>query len=210
MDDRAVGIILRTFPATETSLVVRWLTPEQGRISTIAKGARRSKSPFAGKLDLFYRARFSFQRSSRTDLHTLREVQVESTIECVRSDLKKLWQASYLAHLIELVTEPDTPVPEIFSIFESFVACLPDFEGPTLVLSFEAKLLDLLGLAPVTNRLNPGCGRIFEILGEFNPVKLKTLRISNEQLADLRLFLGHEIGSQWGRLPQGRNEALQF
>ena len=31
-----------------------------GRISTVAKGARRPKSPFAGKLDLFYEADFSY------------------------------------------------------------------------------------------------------------------------------------------------------
>ena len=63
MTESATGIILRTRPLTETSLIVHWLTPNFGRIATVAKGARRPKSPFAGKLDLFYVADFSFSRS---------------------------------------------------------------------------------------------------------------------------------------------------
>ena len=73
MTESASGIILRTRPLTETSLIVHWLTPELGRVATVAKGARRPKSPFAGKLDLFYSADFSFTRSRRSELHTLRE-----------------------------------------------------------------------------------------------------------------------------------------
>jgi len=49
MDERAQGLVLRVYPLTETSLIVRWLTRELGRISTVAKGARRPKSPFRGK-----------------------------------------------------------------------------------------------------------------------------------------------------------------
>jgi DNA repair protein RecO (recombination protein O) len=66
MSERTIGLILRTRPFTETSLIVQWLTADFGRLSTIAKGARRTKSPFAGKLDLYYLAEFSFVRSRRS------------------------------------------------------------------------------------------------------------------------------------------------
>ncbi len=74
MIETATGIILRTRPLTETSLILHWLTPDFGRLATVAKGARRPKSPFAGRLDLFYAADFSFSRSRSSDLHNLREV----------------------------------------------------------------------------------------------------------------------------------------
>jgi DNA repair protein RecO (recombination protein O) len=74
MEERASGFILRTRTFTETSLIVQWVTADLGRMATVAKGARRPKSPFLGKLDLFYEADFSFQRSQRSELHTLREV----------------------------------------------------------------------------------------------------------------------------------------
>ena len=56
--EQATGWVLRKRLLTETSLIVHWLTAEQGRVATVAKGARRPKSPYRGKLDLFYLADF--------------------------------------------------------------------------------------------------------------------------------------------------------
>jgi DNA repair protein RecO (recombination protein O) len=95
MIDSATGIILRTRPLTETSLIVNWLTAEHGRISTVAKGARRPKSTFAGKLDLFYEAEFSFTRSKRSELHALRELSLKETHAPLRQEMGWLQQASY-------------------------------------------------------------------------------------------------------------------
>ena len=72
MIETATGLILRTRPLTETSLIVNWLTPDAGRIATVAKGARRTKSPFLGGLDLFYLADFSFSRSRRSPVSRAR------------------------------------------------------------------------------------------------------------------------------------------
>src|SRR6476620_4885880 len=97
MIETSTGIVLRTRPLSDTSLIVQWLTPTLGRISTVAKGARRPQSPFRGKLDLFYLADFSFARSRRSELHTLREVSVRDTRKAIRQDYQLLQQASYLA-----------------------------------------------------------------------------------------------------------------
>src|SRR5690349_13798465 len=143
------GIILRTRPLTETSLIVNWLTPEFGRVSTAAKGARRPKSPFSGKLDLFYEADFSFARSSRSDLHTLREVSLRETHAILRRELGSLQQAGYAAALIEQTTESDTPLAEIYDLFSSFVNHVASSEAkPRNVFAFELKLLRALGLEP--------------------------------------------------------------
>ena len=48
MIESASGIILRTRPLTETSLIVHWLTAEAGRVATVAKArggpSRRSRA----------------------------------------------------------------------------------------------------------------------------------------------------------------------
>src|SRR5471030_1660546 len=114
MIESATGLILRTRPLTETSLIVHWLTPDFGRIATVAKGARRAKSPFAGNLDLFYLADFSFSRSRRSDLHQLREVSLRETHVAISSDILKLQQAAYAANFIEQATETETPLPAVY------------------------------------------------------------------------------------------------
>src|SRR5580765_2597628 len=105
MIERATGLILRTRPLTETSLIVHWLTPDLGRLATVAKGARRPKSPFRGKLDLFYLAEFSFSRSRSSERHNLRQIQLRETHEFLPRDLLFLQQASYCVWLVELTTE---------------------------------------------------------------------------------------------------------
>src|SRR5436305_5907424 len=101
MDEPATGIILRTRPLTETSLIVQWLTREAGRISTVAKGARRPKSAFLGKLDLYYEGDFLFQRARKSSLHTLREVNLRATRSQLRTDFAALEHAARAGRRIE-------------------------------------------------------------------------------------------------------------
>src|SRR5436305_3718816 len=112
--ETAVGVVLRTRPLTETSLIVQWLTRDQGHLATVAKGARRAKSVFRGKLDLFYTAEFSFSRSRHSELHTLREVELQGTHPEFRRDLARLQQACYCANLVEQATEMETPLSHVF------------------------------------------------------------------------------------------------
>ncbi|MBL9138815.1 MAG: DNA repair protein RecO, partial [Verrucomicrobiales bacterium] len=121
MEERTTGIVLRIRPLTETSLIVQWLTADAGRISTVARGARRPKSAFRGKLDLFHEADLTFRRSRSSDLHTLSEVALLGTFEALRLDWRKLRQASYGVTLVELATEVDTPVREIWEEFRGFL-----------------------------------------------------------------------------------------
>src|ERR1039457_7049546 len=114
MIQTATGLILRTRLLTETSLIVHWLTPNFGRIATVAKGARRPKSPFLGKLDLFYVADLSFNRSRHSDLHVLREVSLREMHGALREDILKLRQAAYAAAFIGQATESETPLPAVF------------------------------------------------------------------------------------------------
>ena len=151
MDERTSGLILRTRPLTETSLIVSWLTPDLGRLATVAKGARRPKSPFRGKLDLFYLADFSFARSRRSELHILREVSLRETRDALRHELAYLQQAAYCTSLIEQTTETETPLPSIYQLLNGFLAQLTlDPPQARTVLAFEIKLLNELGLQPAT------------------------------------------------------------
>lgn len=211
MIERTTGIILRTRPLTETSLIVNWLTPDLGRISTAAKGARRPKSPFRGKLDLFYEAEFSFQRSRRSELHMLREVSLQEVHSPLRTELGYLQQASYCAALIEQTTEKETPLPEIFSLMRELVAALPK-QPPQAqtVFAFELKLLNELGLAPDLNetKLTPGSKQIAARLTTTTFAELPRLKLSEAQSRELQQFLHGFLIFHLGRIPTGRMAAL--
>jgi DNA repair protein RecO (recombination protein O) len=207
MIESTTGLILRTRPLTETSLIVSWLTPDFGRIATVAKGARRPRSPFAGKLDLFYHADLSFLRSRRSELHTLREVSLRDTRSALRHELGYLQQASYCAALIEQTTETETPLPNIFELMRGFLKHLPKQPPqPQTIFAFELKLLNELGLKPdlVKGKLTPGARRITNTLLQSDCPALSRLKLSKAQVTELRQFLYDFLVFHFDKVPQGR------
>lgn len=211
MDSRTTGLILRTRPLTETSLIVHWLTPDFGRIATVAKGARRPKSPFRGKLDLFYLCEFTFARSRRSDLHNLREVSLQETHSALRRELGWLEQASYATELLEQTTETETPLPEFFALLSGFLQHLPAHSPqPQTVFAFEMKLLRELGQSPdlAASKLTAGSKQILEKLGELDWPELSHLKPSSAQTRELQQFLHGFLFHHLGRIPGGRNVAL--
>src|SRR6187397_421872 len=80
------AILLRKRKFSDTSLIVSWCTESLGCIQTVAKGARRAKSPFAGKLDLFFEAEIQIAPSHKSNLHTLTEVALRKTFGGIRTD----------------------------------------------------------------------------------------------------------------------------
>jgi DNA repair protein RecO (recombination protein O) len=212
MIENATGLVLRTRPLTETSLIVQWLTPNFGRLATVAKGARRPKSPFRGKLDLFYLADFSFSRSQRSELHNLREVCLCETRPALRRELAYLEQASYCAALIEQTTESETPLPDIFSLVRDFLDQLPN-QPPAArnLFAFELKLLAELGLFPDLehSRLTPGSKEIVRNLEQRDWPGLARLKLSAAQSTELREFLHGYLIVHLGKIPRGRAEALR-
>jgi DNA repair protein RecO (recombination protein O) len=207
MIERAHGLVLRTRRLTETSLIVNWLTPELGRLSTVAKGALRPKSPLRGKLDLFYEADFSFTRSRRSELHTLREVSLRETHAPLRRELGYVQQASYCAALIEQTTERETPLPGIFELMNGFLGHLSK-QPPQAqtIFAFELKLLVELGQQPDISKTSftPGTKRILERLVAGDWPAVGRLKLSAAQMTDLRQFLHGFLIFHLGRIPKAR------
>lgn len=205
MDERTTGVVLRTRPLTESSLIVHWLTPDLGRVGTIAKGARRPKSPLRGKIDLFYTAEFTFARSRRSDLHILREASLLVTRDALRRDLGLLNQAAYCARLVEQTTETETPLPEIHALVTGFLDALPATPPKAqLIFAFEVKLLQELGLSPREGKL---AGTIEQLLAlDWNAVQ--QLSMSEKETRDLRQFLHGFLIYHLGKIPPNRAAAL--
>ena len=141
------AILLRKRKFSDTSLIVSWCTESLGCVQTIAKGARRQKSPFAGKLDLFFEAEISIVRSRKSDLHTLAEVVLKNPFAGIRSSYLRTQTAAYFVELIEICTERDHREPELFGLLRRAFGYL-DTNNPTprAVAHFETELARIAGV----------------------------------------------------------------
>jgi DNA repair protein RecO (recombination protein O) len=145
--ESTTAILLRKRKLSDTSLIVSWCTESLGCIQTVAKGARRAKSPFAGKLDLFFEAEIQIARSKRSTLHTLREVALKNPFPGIRETYLRMQTASYFVELIEICTESDHHEPELFALLRRALAYLSEKNPNRRALShFETELARIAGV----------------------------------------------------------------
>lgn len=143
------AILLRRRRYGETSLILSWITADQGRLKTIAKGARKPGGPLSGRTDLFFRAEIAYRRSSKSDLHTLTEVHLLDARGGKLTTYNQMLAAAYFTELIESVSEADTPAPDLYDLVRrAFDHLDSEAVARRAVLHFEAELARILGVLP--------------------------------------------------------------
>jgi len=173
------AILLRKRKFSETSLIVSWCTESLGCIQTVAKGARRAKTPFAGKLDLFFESEISIVPSRKSTLHTLTEVVVKNPFAGIRENYVRTQAAAYFVELIEICTERDHHEPELYSLLRRAFGYL-DRNDPGLraISHFETELASIAGVHDAKKlNANPAfaLGNLFGKLPLSRTPLLKTL-----------------------------------
>ena len=69
------AFLLRTIPYSDSSLILHVLTSEHGRLSLMARGARRAKSPFRGGVAPLYQLKLTWREPRTGNMGTLVEIQ---------------------------------------------------------------------------------------------------------------------------------------
>lgn len=165
------ALITRLTRLTDTSLIVHWFTEDQGLIKTVAKGALRPKSPFAGKLDLFFSGEIRCAAARKGELHTLREVGITHWREGLRKHYTSTLLAAYCCQLLEAAVEPEHPDPQLHDLMVRALDHI-DKAGASLraLRHFESELARLLGIAhhdlPAEACLKEMLGRLPATRGE--------------------------------------------
>lgn len=177
--ETSAAILLRKRQLSDTSLIVSWCTESFGCIETVAHGARRPKSPFAGKLDLFFQAEIGIRRSRRSHLHTLTEAVLQNPFVGIRANYLRTQTASYFVELVEISTEPEDPAPELFQLLQRAFGFLDTHDANLQAMRhFEAELARLAGVhdrATLKNDPAIALGQLFGRLPRGRAALLKAL-----------------------------------
>jgi DNA repair protein RecO (recombination protein O) len=141
------AVLLRRTRFSDTSLIISWFSRERGKLKTVAKGALRTQSNFAGKLDLFFQCELSVSWSQRSELHTLREVMLSEPFAGIRKHYSNTLAAGYFAELVEETTEPEHPETAIYELLIRAFSYLQAKPATSrAVFFFEQELAKTLGL----------------------------------------------------------------
>lgn len=153
---RSEALILRAVDFGESDRIVHLLTPETGRITAIAKGAKRSVKRFSGTLDFFNLLRVQMVQRRPHQMARLEQARLLRTFEGLRTRPGSFALGCYLLELLDrLAPQGGAPVDleRLFRFAENALATLerrdPDTRLRTLI---ELCALDALGLRPELRR----------------------------------------------------------
>ena len=196
--ERAEGIVLRVQPVTESSLRVLWFTREFGKLKTLAKGARRPKSPMRGRLDLFYADEITFLRSQRSDLHLLQECFLENPHPALRTSVPVLTAASYACELVDALTVVEDAHPDLFNLLAEMLTSLETSITPALLIWFELQALAATGWKPAFAS-ETGTLKVLQSLAGATSAAARRVRLTAAQTQAAQDFLEEFRHAHLGR-----------
>jgi DNA repair protein RecO (recombination protein O) len=150
------GIVLRGFPFGEADRVVVLLSPNHGKLRTVAKGVRKTKSRFGGRLEPLTHVDVVLYEGRNLD--TITQVSVIESFPALRRDLDRVASAGAMASVADLVAQEGEPSHRLFLLLQRALRVLEaGATGPAVLAAYYLKLADVLGLTPAL-RSCAGCG----------------------------------------------------
>ena len=146
---RTAAVCLHAVDWSETSQVLRFFTPEAGKIGCVAKGAKRKKSPFLAPFELLsvYDLIRIEKRPGTLDILTKAE-RVRSFTK-LRAEYPRYVAACYAAEFVDQFAPEGQPIEGLFErlieVLERLEAGVP---APDAVFSFESLAFKALGYLP--------------------------------------------------------------
>lgn len=169
--DGELGVVLKTTPLRESDLLVVLYTAPRGRISAVARGARKSQKRFAGALQLLVLGRYELGRRPRGELWALESAEVVREWTQLASDVVAVAHASYVAELVGALLPPEAPEPHaldlIVAAWDSLAEAGP---SPGALRAIELALLELAGHRPALDAC-AACGAALEGGAVFDPAR---------------------------------------
>ena len=146
----ADALILRTYKLGEADRIVVFLTRDRGKKRGVAKGARRTKSNFAGALEPLTHVRVAYFEKEQRELVNLNYSEA-SRSALSSGTIEGLGCATYFAELIDEWASESHEDERLYrlgvSMIEAIVAGVP---SEPLTRYFEYWLLSLQGVYPAS------------------------------------------------------------
>ena len=160
------GIVLRSLRYGEADRILHLYTPDRGRVSAIAKGVRRAKSRFGGRLEPFFRLNLVLYEG-RSELLTVTSAETLAGHPRLREDAAALDGAARACEAVARVFDDGEPHRGVYHLLANELALLNGDvarAGRSNALAFRLKLLLAAGFAPQLAAC-ASCGEAEHLMG---------------------------------------------
>ena len=141
------GVVLRTYKLGEADRIVSFLTRGRGKVRAVAKGVRKTKSRFGGRLEPTSHVDLLLYEG-RGDLDIVSQAETVDHFRPLRDDLDRLARAvAMLEAADQLALERETNV-RLYEMLVGALRTLARQDAPLVVPGFLLKALALEGFRP--------------------------------------------------------------
>ncbi len=142
------GIVLTRVDYGEADRILTILTPDQGKLRLMARGARKIKSKVAGGIELFSVSEINYMHG-RGEIGTLLSAHLQTHYNGILTDIDRVQLGYKLINMLHRATE-DQPEPEYFMLLMYSFTALADHQIATNLIDiwFQAQLLKIGGHTP--------------------------------------------------------------
>ena len=146
------AIVLRSIRYGEADRILHLYARERGRIGAIAKGARKPRSRFGGRLEPFFRLDLVLHEG-RSDLLTVTSAATVEGYPRLRSSGPAIGAGARACDSVLRLLDAAEPNPPAYNLLCRYLALLdapsdPRAPGPEAALAFRLKLALVAGFAP--------------------------------------------------------------
>lgn len=199
------GIVLRSFDLGEADRIITFMTEGRGKVRAVAKGVRRTKSRFGGRLEATNHVELTLYEGRSLD--TITQADLLEHFRPVRENLDRLGRVMPILEVVDAVTFEGRSDPRLYHMLLGAIRALAEEDAPLIVPAFFWKLLAHEGMRPEVSCC-ASCGReddlvAFELTegGVLCRDCRRGTRLSPEGLALLRRILGGQLVSVLGEGP---------
>src|SRR5207237_6213194 len=122
------AVVLRSIRYGEADRILHLYTPARGRVGAIAKGVRRARSRFGGRLEPFFRLRIELHEG-RGELLTVTGAQTVDAHPHLRGDARALDAAARACDAVSRLFETNEPHPAVFNLLCRALSLLDEHAG---------------------------------------------------------------------------------
>ena len=144
------AVVLRSLRYGEADRILHLYTPKRGKVGAIAKGVRRARSRFGGRLEPFFRLNLILHEG-RSELLTVTSAETVAGHPRLREHALALDTAGRACDAVSRLFDTSEPHPDVYNLLCNELALLdaePSRAGHGNQLAFRLKLLLAAGLAP--------------------------------------------------------------
>ena len=193
------GIVLRTYKLGEADRIVSLITKGHGKVRAVAKGVRKTKSRFGGRLEPTRHVSLLLYEGRELDL--ISQAETVDHFRAVREDLDRLTRATAMLEAVDQIAQEREVNPRLYQMLLGALRTLSANDTALVVPAFFWKLLALEGLQPLLDACVT-CGAE-EALVAFDldegGVLCRGCRrgtsVSAEALAIMQQILGGQLGA---------------